>query len=217
MLCQLLGMWFMLSKPTLAYFFMAVMSIGMAVGAKGVDPGAYIVEYLVVIAAAIVVGVLGGFVLVRPVPHPTLRESVDTLWSAVVSMLETLRGNAGRPVVLTEAFTEFSAARDELRSEHAGDGAEPAQREQVEQFALACFDVVLLGTDRAVNGRGSISDLVEYAQDARFSSDGVDGASCGRDGELELVARAQLLGEELCASEGESGNDSQALRRRSSR
>ena len=59
MACMLLGMWFMLSNPALAYFFMAVMSIGMAVGTRGVDPGSYIVEYLVVIAAAIIVRVRG--------------------------------------------------------------------------------------------------------------------------------------------------------------
>jgi len=200
MACMLLGMWFMLSNPTLAYFFMAVMSIGMAVGTRGVDPGSYIAEYLVVIAAAIGVGVIGGFVLVRPVPHPTLRESVGTLWRAVICVLETLRDNADRPIVLTEAFAEYSAAADELRQEHAGNAAELVQREQVEQFALVCFDIVLCGTDDVLSGRGTIGDIVKQAEHVSFDKLPDDAPNDGQPGVANLVAHAQRLGAGLNAS-----------------
>lgn len=188
MICMLLGMWFMLSRPTLAYFFMAIMSIGMAVGTRGVDPAAYIVEYLIVIVAAILVGVVGGFVLVRPVPHPTLRESVDIMWNAVLCVLETLRDNGDRPIVLTEAFTEYSAASDELRREHAGDAADAGQRRRVEQFALACFDLILCAID----------DIAERAGRISFDALPDDAPSGEQDGMANLIAHAQCLGAELC-------------------
>ena len=200
MACMLLGMWFMLSNPTVAYFFMAVMSIGMAVGTRGVDPGSYIVEYLVVIAAAITVGVIGGFAVVRPVPHPTVRESVDTLWSAVLCVLETLRDNADRPIVLTEAFTEYSAATGELRREHAGDAADAGRRELVEQFALACFDLVLCGIDYALNGKDSIGDFVKEVEGVSFDALPDGSPNSDRRGVTDLVSHAQRLGAELCTS-----------------
>ncbi len=199
MVCQLLGMWFMLSNPALAYFFMAVMSIGMAVGTSGADPVSYIVEYLVVIAASIVVGVVGGFVVVRPVPHPTMRESVDTMWRSTLCVLETLRDNADRPIVLTEAFTEYSAASDELRREHAGDAADAGQREQVEQFALVCLDLVLCGIDDVMSGRGAIGDIVERVERVSFDAFPDDAPPDGQPGVAGLIAHAQWLGANLCA------------------
>ncbi|MBQ9041214.1 MAG: hypothetical protein IJ111_00175 [Eggerthellaceae bacterium] len=194
MVCMLLGMWFMLSNPTLAYFFMAVMSIGMAVGTRGVDPGTYIVEYLVVIAAAIVVGVIGGFAIVRPVPHPSLRESVDTMWGSVICVLETLRDNADRPIVLTEAFTEFSAASDELRCEHAGSSAESGQREQVDRFALACLNLVLFGIDDVLVGRGAIGEMVARAKRVSFDGSADAPPHAGQLDAAGLVAHADQLG-----------------------
>ena len=138
--------------------------------------------------------------MVRPVPHPTARESIDTVWSGVLCVLETLRDNADRPIVLTEAFAEYSAATGELRREHAGDAADAGRREQVEQFALACFDLVLCGIDYALNGKDSIGDFAAQVEGVSF--DALPGGSPygDRRGASDLVSHAQRLGAELCAS-----------------
>ena len=118
----------------------------------------------------------------------------------MLCVLETLRDNADRPIVLTEAFTEYSAATDELRREHASGAADAGQRERVEQFAVACFDLVLCGIDYALNGKDSIGDFV--AQVGGVSFDALPGDSPHGDRRVasDLISHAQRLGAELCAS-----------------
>lgn len=60
---------------------------------------------------------------------------------------------------MTGAFAEYTAATDELVSEHGKD---------VNRFAELCFDVVLCGIDDALAKPGDLDVLIDQARRVTF-------------------------------------------------
>ena len=195
-----LGMWFLMGLPSLAYFFLALMSVGLAVGSRGVDPGTYIAQYFTVVVAAVFVGVFLGFILVKDAPHPSLRASVDALWSSITRLLQALVDDGDRPVVLAGAYADFSSATQELLDEHAAASADDARAAEVGKFADLCFDIALCGVGSSLGERSALEQMAER-MDAPDTAPLADDAPAV----LRLVEEARALREALVASYSAAG------------
>ncbi|GAA4849468.1 hypothetical protein GCM10025787_35460 [Saccharopolyspora rosea] len=86
-LALLVGFWFMRSRPVVFNGCIVLMSVGLNATTRQLDPADVLVEYLVLIGLAVVIGLLFGFAAVPGVRRPGSRELVDRACSSVRALL----------------------------------------------------------------------------------------------------------------------------------
>ncbi|RZQ63283.1 FUSC family protein [Amycolatopsis suaedae] len=137
----LVGIPMMTSKPMVFNGCVVLMSVGVNATNRHLDPAPVLVEYLLLIALAVVIGLLFGFAAVPGVRKPGAAERFTSAVDATRTLYDTLagvlRGETSRPAA-APAFRHAARAQQDLLADEPG-GTPPSgtEREKAEQAADA--------------------------------------------------------------------------------
>ncbi|AXB43922.1 FUSC family protein [Amycolatopsis albispora] len=141
LVAMLAGVPVMASRPVLFNGCVVLMSVGVNAANRHLDPAPVLVEYLLLILLAVMIGLLFGFAAVPGVRKPGAPERLATAVAdtrALLSRLaDTLRGDAD-PRELASLFRQAARSQQDLLAAEPG-SAEPTgpQQESLEQTAEA--------------------------------------------------------------------------------
>ncbi|WP_227580296.1 FUSC family protein [Cellulomonas xiejunii] len=177
-----LGLWYIVTRPALGNACMVVVSVGFNSVSRDLNAGDLLLQYVLLIACAVLLGVVLGFVVIpgfRPAP---LRRRVE---SAADATARALRASSGAS---EQGPEEIALVRDAVRLQ---DDLVP-DRDQLDDQQLAALDSLRTG----------LRDLTVLAQAAQPSPDDLDRVvqaltSAGRtspDGHLDAGSEASSAG-----------------------
>lgn len=131
------GFTVMQRQPVVFNGCMVLMSVGVNAGTRHLDPGEVLVEYVLLILLAVVIGLLFGFAAIPGVRKPSLSERYERAVTAARELLaaaaSVLRGDEVERHALALRFAEAARARQELVTAEPGSAEpEPDQRQAVE-------------------------------------------------------------------------------------
>ncbi|MER6898806.1 FUSC family protein, partial [Amycolatopsis sp. NPDC000740] len=133
----LVGFPFMQVKPMVFNGCMVLMSVGMNATTRHLDALSVLVEYLLLVALAVVIGLLFGFAAVPGVPKPSVAqrfsEAVAETGELLASVAERLRGGGGRREVGLRFRAAARTHQDLLSPEPGSREPSSEQREALEE------------------------------------------------------------------------------------
>lgn len=138
------GLWYMTAAPAIGYGCMVLVTVGLNVSTRHLDPTGTLLEYTALMMAAVLVATVVGFAVVpalRPLP---LTARVERAWEATGAALDAMRAGAepmeAKPA---RAIREAAAARAELVLDDADE--QPAKSAALEQYRTALADLMIIG------------------------------------------------------------------------
>ncbi|WP_326837079.1 FUSC family protein [Amycolatopsis rhabdoformis] len=187
----LVGFPFLQAKPLVFNGCVVLMSVSVNAVTKHLDPGATLVEYVLLVALAVAIALLFGFAAVPGVPKPSVAQRFSDATAAMGELLGSvaarLRGAAGGDA--REVGPRFRAAvrthQDLLAPEPGSRGPESAQREALDESVEGLRG--LAASAGAMLQRGTGSPAL-----AGFTAD----AAAALAGEAPPPARPELPDEE---------------------
>jgi uncharacterized membrane protein YccC len=135
------GLWFITDRPAIGNGCMVLVSVGLNVSSRHLDPVRSLLEYTGLMLAAVVVGLLVGFAVVpawRPAP---LRRRILTAWEAAGTALAAI-ASAQDLESRVHTAREAAAARADLALD--GEDLGGALAESLEQYRAALSDLTLV-------------------------------------------------------------------------
>lgn len=113
------GMWFITDRPAIGAAGMIVMSVGINAEIRHLDPGAVMVEYIVLAACAILISTVIGFAVVPAWRPPELTVRVESARISTVGALRTLGAMPGSEFAAWgQQVINARAAIDQLVPDH---------------------------------------------------------------------------------------------------
>ncbi len=129
----LAGFPFLRTKPMIFNGCMVLMSVSVNAGKQHLDPGYLLVEYLLLMLLAAMIGLLFGFAAVPGVPKPALperfAEAVGTMRELLTGFAALLRGDGPDQRELGLELRAAARARQDLANAEPG-SAEPTGRQR---------------------------------------------------------------------------------------
>ncbi|MGV9297087.1 FUSC family protein [Amycolatopsis sp. NPDC003676] len=198
----LVGFPFMQVKPMVFNGCMVLMSVGMNATTRHLDAVSVLVEYLLLVALAVVIGLLFGFAAVPGVPKPSVAQrfsdAVSETGELLASVAERLRGGGGRREVGLRFRAAARTHQDLLSPEPGSREPSPEQREALEEAGqglrgLAASAGALLQRDEQ---SPTMASFASAAADALAGSGELPPRPADVDEEERLLAdlvRADLL------------------------
>ncbi|WP_370935990.1 FUSC family protein [Amycolatopsis sp. cg13] len=198
----LVGFPFMQVKPMVFNGCMVLMSVGMNATTRHLDAVSVLVEYLLLVALAVVIGLLFGFAAVPGVPKPSVAQRFSDALSEtgelLASVAERLRGGGGRREVGLRFRAAARTHQDLLSPEPGSREPSPEQREALEDAGqglrgLAASAGALLQRDEQ---SPTMASFASAAADALAGSGELPPRPADVDEEERLLAdlvRADLL------------------------
>ncbi|SFK13937.1 hypothetical protein [Cellulomonas sp. KH9] len=130
-----LGLWYIVTLPALGNAFMVVVSVGFNAVNRDLDPVMLLLQYVGLIACAVLLGVVLGFVVVPGLRPPPLRHRVRAAADATAAALRASSGpGSQRP-------DEIALLRDAVRLQ---DDLVP-DRDRLDDQQLAALDTLRTG------------------------------------------------------------------------
>jgi hypothetical protein len=191
----LVGFPFMQTQPMLFNGCMVFLSVGMNATTRHLDPVSTLVEYVLLMAAAVAIGLLFGFVAVPGVPRPPLGQRLADATAEVQRLLHLvsvlLRGEEVLGRVVGLRFREAARAHQNLVTPEPGGKAPAAgQQEALDEAGEGLRG--LAGSSLALFRLGNTAPaLADFTADAaRALDDGVEPPQppAGLDDEQQLIA-----------------------------
>ncbi|WP_122818519.1 FUSC family protein [Nocardioides pantholopis] len=193
-----LGLWYITTRPALGAAFMVVVSVGFNAVTRDLDPGELLVQYAVLTACAVAVGVVLGFAVVpafRPAP---LRRRVLDATEATAAVLRAASDGSPSVQQFLALHRDASQTQDELVPD----------REHLDERQLAALERLRSGlrdlttmVDAATADRAALAraaDLLDTADGAANGSapqtDGAASSTLGDLAEQSGAAERYLLG-----------------------
>ncbi|QWF76994.1 FUSC family protein [Amycolatopsis sp. CA-230715] len=166
------GFTVMRSEPVVFNGCMVLMSVGVNAGTRHLDPGEVLVEYVLLILLAAVIGLLFGFAAIPGVRKPSVAERYERAVAAARDMLaaaaSALRGDEVGQHELALRFAEAARARQELVTPEPGSAEPvPAQRQAVEDAdeslrgLSGAAAALVLGRDQAAPMAEPVGEIVQ--------------------------------------------------------
>ncbi|MCM0640617.1 hypothetical protein LJN57_013260 [Cellulomonas sp. zg-Y766] len=190
-----LGLWYITTVPALGSAFMVVVSVGFNAVNRDLDPVTLLLQYVALIACAVLLGVVLGFVVVPGFRPPPLRERVRTAADATATALRASSGQG------SQGPDEIAMLRDAVRLQ---DDLVP-DRDRLDDQQLAELDTLRNGLrDLTVLAQavplepGELDQVVQALRpDGRTGADQQDGAAADASGAGSSTLRqlAQQAGE----------------------
>ena len=144
------GLWVITDRPAIGNGCMVLVSVGLNVSTRHLDPVGTLVEYTVLMLAAVFVSLVLGFVVVPGPRLPSLDRRIHAAWHATGEALAEAGPRAaagpdskGRNSALVRALREASAARADLLVD--SDRWDPDVAAHLEDYDQALSDLVLVG------------------------------------------------------------------------
>jgi uncharacterized membrane protein YccC len=191
----LIGFPFMQTQPMLFNGCMVFLSVGMNASTRHLDPVSTLIEYVLLMAAAVVIGLVFGFVAVPGVPRPPVSERLADATAELQRLLRMvsslLRGDEVLGRMVGVRFRKAVRAHQNLVSPEPGSKAPAAgQQEALDEAGdglrgLAGSSLALF---RLGNNAPALADFTADA--ARALDDGVEPPQppAGLDDEQQLIA-----------------------------
>ncbi|GAA1944002.1 hypothetical protein GCM10009754_09470 [Amycolatopsis minnesotensis] len=165
------GFTVMRSEPVVFNGCMVLMSVGVNAGTRHLDPGEVLVEYVLLILLAAVIGLLFGFAAIPGVRKPSIADRYERAVTAARELLATtvsvLRGEDVGRHDLARRFAEAARARQELITAEPGSAEpEPDQRRAVEDAdeslrgLSGVAGALVLGREQAAPMAEPVSEIV---------------------------------------------------------
>lgn len=191
----LIGFPFMQTQPMLFNGCMVFLSVGMNATSRHLDPVGTLIEYVLLMAGAVAIGLAFGFVAVPGVPRPPLAERFADTTREVQRLLRMvsslLRGDEVLGRAVGVRFREAARAHQNLVSPVPGSKAPAAdQQEALDEASEGLRG--LTGSSLALFRLGNTAPvLADFTADAaRALDDGVEPPQppAGLDDEQQLIA-----------------------------
>jgi uncharacterized membrane protein YccC len=151
------GLWNVISRPALGYSFMVLVSVGFNSGLRHLDPVATLLEYVVLILIAVLIGTVVGFAVIPGLRPAPLRERIREARATTVRALRA-GGSSRDPAVAAlqrtarEARRELVPDRDRLTDEQLAD---------LDRLRVALEDLAVLGAGVARTGDPRFSEVLD--------------------------------------------------------
>jgi hypothetical protein len=108
------GLGNVMSRPVLGYSALVCVSVGFNTALRALDPWATLAEFAVLTVAAVVIGVVIGFVVVPGLRPPPLRARLTAAMTTAATALRALPTHHGRHPWSAPGWQEAQRAREEL-------------------------------------------------------------------------------------------------------
>ena len=196
-----LGLWYIVSLPALGNAFMVVVSVGLNAVNRDLDPVNLLVQYVVLTACAVLLGVGLGFVVIPGLRPAPLRRRVQSATEATAAALRGLTGpGPQRP-------QEIALVRDAVRLQDDlvpdRDHLDDAQLADLDALRTALRDLTVLAQAEP-RSRDELERVAQVLTDDRRTSQGERGAPEASGAEsstlLELAQRAGGVERDLLRS-----------------
>ncbi|MFC0429806.1 FUSC family protein [Kutzneria buriramensis] len=191
----LIGFPLMQTQPMVFNGCMVFLSVGLNASTKHLDPDATLIEYVLLMAGAVAIGLLFGFLAVPGVPRPPLSRRFADATAELQRLLRMvsslLRGDEVLGRAIGARFRDASRAHQNLVSPEPGSKPPTADQQEALDEAgeglrgLAGSSLALF---RLGNSAPALADFTEAA--ARALDDGVESPRppAGLDDEQQLIA-----------------------------
>ncbi len=188
-----LGLWYIVTVPALGNAFMVVVSVGFNAVSRDLDPVTLLLQYVGLIAAAVLLGVVLGFVVIPGFRPPPLSRRVQDAAEATAT---ALRASGGPGSVRPD---QIALVRDAVRLQ---DDLVP-DRDQLDDQQIAALDSLRTGLrDLTVLAQatplapGELDQVVQtLSPDVRTAAQQQGGAPGAVSGSSTLWDLAQRAGE----------------------
>ncbi|MER5391588.1 FUSC family protein [Saccharopolyspora sp. NPDC002686] len=160
----LIGLWNMMARPTYAYTFMVVVTVGFNASLRHTDPVHTLVEYALLTLAAATIGVVIGFAVVPGLRPEPLQRRIVTARVETAGALRALTepGSATSPE--TVALNRAAArARAELTPDR--EQLDDDQLAELDRYRAALNDLSTLGTTAALTAPEHLSAALDVLDD----------------------------------------------------
>lgn len=171
----LVGFPFMQTKPMVFNGCIVLMSVGVNATTRHLDAVSVLVEYLLLVLLAVVIGLLFGFAAVPGVPKPSVArrfaDATAAMGDLLAAVASRLRGEPPAPRELGLRFRAAARTHQDLLSPEAGSrNPDDAQREALDEAADGLRG---LASSAGAMLRGGSAGLAAYAEGAaRALADG---------------------------------------------
>jgi hypothetical protein len=109
-----LGLWFIATRPALGNAFMVVVSVGFNSVSRDLNPANLLVQYVALIACAVVLGVVLGFAVIPGFRPPPLRQRVQSATEATARALRASSGTGPQRPEEIALLRDATRLQDEL-------------------------------------------------------------------------------------------------------
>ncbi|MDA3642637.1 hypothetical protein LZ318_39065 [Saccharopolyspora indica] len=157
-----IALWNMMSRPSLAYTFMVVVTVGFNTSLRHTDPVHTLVEYAVLTLTAALIGVLVGFAVVPGLRPEPLRHRIVAARTTTARALRAMT-EPGHDTETLVLHREAARARVELTPDR--EKLDDDQLAELDRFRAALRDLSMLGTTAAL-GRSTDVERLKAALDA---------------------------------------------------
>ena len=157
----LVAFWFLTSNPVVANACFVLMSVGLNAGSRGLDPERTLVEYTLLVLAAVAIAVFFAFAVVPAIRPTSLRERSEAALAAHAALLDALSSasdesaRVGAIRILRDADRTAADLRAALR---AGDEADGRGRAAADALADALQSLGALAVLTAARSQPVASD-----------------------------------------------------------
>ncbi|MEV5539208.1 FUSC family protein [Saccharopolyspora shandongensis] len=139
LIALLIGFWFMRTQPVVFNGCIVLMSVGLNATTRHLDPVSVLVEYVVLILLALLIGLVFGFAAIPGVPKPGINERFAKARGAIRNLLAQVadvhRGASPDPHDLARGF--HTAVRTQQELVTAAPGSKQPQPDQQEALDTA--------------------------------------------------------------------------------
>ncbi|MEC3977691.1 FUSC family protein [Amycolatopsis sp. H20-H5] len=170
----------MQSKPMVFNGCMVLLSVGMNATTKHLDPRHVLVEYLLLMLLAAVIGLLFGFAAVPGVRKPGVPErfgtAVDAVRDLLVEVTSALRGASDRRELGRRFRTSARAQQGLLAAEPGTQDPTPEQREALDRAVEALRGLSVTASSLLLRRESgaALAEAVEEVARELYEDDGLD-------------------------------------------
>ncbi|MBO0901470.1 hypothetical protein J1G43_16025 [Cellulomonas sp. zg-ZUI22] len=177
--CLCLGLWYIVTLPALGNAFMVVVSVGFNAVSRDLDPVTLLTQYVGLIAAAVLLGVVLGFVVVPGFRPPPLRERVRTAAQATATALQASSGPGSHQPDQIALLRDAVRLQDDLVPDR--DRLDDRQLAELDALRNGLRDLTVLAQAVPL-APAELDHVVQTLDPGRAGSDLQDGAAAEASG-----------------------------------